>query len=141
MGRRALLLRCTCEELYAASRSASVVAGGTGPRPRERICYGHISRRRERRSTPWLCAEMPISSNLAIAPESFFWSLEAVSRDLRMPFSRALLVQRFPPPYDIATVQTAARALGARAELDKVSVRDIRGGGSTCFALVRTSQP
>jgi subfamily B ATP-binding cassette protein HlyB/CyaB len=84
---------------------------------------------------------MPISSNLAIAPESFFWSLEAVSRDLRMPFSRALLVQRFPPPYDIATVQTAARALGARAELDKVSVRDIRGGGSTCFALVRTSQP
>ena len=58
-----------------------------------------------------------------------------------MPFSRALLVQRFPPPYDIATVQTAARALGARAELDKVNVRDIRGGGSTCFALVRTSQP
>jgi ATP-binding cassette, subfamily B, bacterial HlyB/CyaB len=83
---------------------------------------------------------MPISSNLAIAPESFFWSLEAISRDLRLPFSRNLLLQRFPPPYDIATVQTAARAIGARAELNEISVHDMRGGGPACFALVRASQ-
>ncbi|MPZ45674.1 MAG: peptidase domain-containing ABC transporter, partial [Betaproteobacteria bacterium] len=84
---------------------------------------------------------MPISSNLAIAPESFFWSLEAISRDLRLPFSQTLLLQLFPPPYDIATVQSAARAIGARAELDEVSVHDMRSGGPACFALVRASQP
>lgn len=80
---------------------------------------------------------MTPSSNLAIAPESFFWSLETISRELRVPFSRALLLQRFPPPYDIAAIQTAARAIGARAELDKVSVGEMSTHESACFALVR----
>ena len=80
------------------------------------------------------------ASHQAIAPESFFWSLEALSRELRVPFSRRLLLQRFPPPYDLAAIQRAARALGARAALGQVSVRDMARGGAACFALVHPSQ-
>ena len=34
------------------------------------------------------------ASHQAIAPDSFFWSLEAISRELRVPFSRKLLLHR-----------------------------------------------
>jgi subfamily B ATP-binding cassette protein HlyB/CyaB len=79
---------------------------------------------------------MTSASNLAIAPDSFFRSLEAISRELRVPFSRRLLLQRFPPPYDLAAVQRAARALGARAELGRLRLREMRPDGG-CFALMR----
>src|SRR5690606_36356312 len=69
-------------------------------------------------------------------PDSFFRSLEAISRELRVPFSRRLLLQRFPPPYDLAAVQRAARALGARAELGRLRRREMRPDAG-CYALMR----
>jgi ATP-binding cassette, subfamily B, bacterial HlyB/CyaB len=79
-------------------------------------------------------------SSPAIAPESFFWSLEAISRELRLPFSRSLLLQRFPPPYDVAAVQSAARALGARTRFEQVSIGEMRAAAGAWFALLHTGE-
>lgn len=76
-----------------------------------------------------------------IAPESFFESLEAISRRLRLPFSRRLLVQRFPPPYDLVAVQRAAAALGAEASLERIGIGEMRRHRVHFFALLRHAHP
>jgi len=77
--------------------------------------------------------------HLAIKPASFFWTLESVSSDLRLPFSCALLKRRYPPPYDVLSMKAAIQALGAEVELVKASLQELESGACSWFALIDDS--
>ncbi|MCC6531471.1 MAG: peptidase domain-containing ABC transporter [Burkholderiales bacterium] len=78
---------------------------------------------------------------LAITPESFLWSLESISRELRLPFSRALARRSFPPPYDLSSLQRAAHDMGARTELVALSWEELGQNPSAWWVLIRDPAP
>lgn len=77
--------------------------------------------------------------HLAIKPESFIWTLESVSSELRLPFSCSLLRRRYPPPYDFLSVKAAVQALGADVELVRASMQELGSGSGWWFALIDDS--
>ncbi|WP_300450842.1 peptidase domain-containing ABC transporter [Accumulibacter sp.] len=56
----------------------------------------------------------PISLLEEIGCQEVLWLLGSLSALHRLPFDAALIAQEFPPPYTLATLHTAARALGFR---------------------------
>lgn len=58
--------------------------------------------------------QMPTSKHLD--SRELFWLLGSLSNLYRIPFDPALLAQEFPPPYAIANLHEAARAIGIRTE-------------------------
>jgi len=75
-----------------------------------------------------------------LAPESFFWVLESLSRDAGLPFSRDRLQRSHPPPYDCASLQTAVQALGMETALVQVGAHAIETGDETWFALMQSKE-
>ena len=49
-----------------------------------------------------------------IRREDAFWLLGSLCGLFRIPFDAALIAQNFPPPYTLATLHEAARALGIK---------------------------
>jgi len=78
------------------------------------------------------------TSHPAISPDAFRWSLEAISRDQRVPLSAATMLREFPPPHDLASVELAARAMGVRARMGVRSSADLRAANASCFVVLRT---
>jgi subfamily B ATP-binding cassette protein HlyB/CyaB len=52
-----------------------------------------------------------------LAAETYAWGLEGICQLHRIPFSRALVLQQFPPPYSTLSLQRAATALGLKSGL------------------------
>lgn len=73
-----------------------------------------------------------------IAPESFVWVLESLSRDIGLPFALDLMLRVHPPPHDCCALQTAVRALGMEAALIEIDAKAIDTGEEAWFALLST---
>jgi subfamily B ATP-binding cassette protein HlyB/CyaB len=58
-----------------------------------------------------------LASAPQLAAETYAWGLEGICRLHRIPFSRALVLQQFPPPYSTLSLQQAATALGLKSGL------------------------
>jgi len=71
-----------------------------------------------------------------IAPESFVWVLESLSRDAGLPFSREQLLRSHPPPYDCCALQAAVQALGMESALVEIDAHAIDTDEDAWFALV-----
>lgn len=75
-----------------------------------------------------------------IAPESFVWVLESLSRDIGLPFSRDQLLRSHPPPHDCCALQAAVQALGLEGALVEIDAQAIDTGEETWFALVTAAE-
>ena len=56
----------------------------------------------------------------AIETDHLLWSLGSLCQLFRVPFDARLILQRFPPPYSVASVCEAARALGFRIREEEI---------------------
>jgi subfamily B ATP-binding cassette protein HlyB/CyaB len=65
--------------------------------------------------------EASLTSEFPLSAESFVWGLQNICQLQRAPFVPDLILQQFPPPHDLVTLQRAARALGFES-----GVREVR---------------
>jgi len=56
----------------------------------------------------------------AIETDHLLWSLGSLCQLFRVPFDARLILQRFPPPYSVASVCEAAQALGFRIREEEI---------------------
>ena len=47
-----------------------------------------------------------------MSAESYIWGLQGICQLHRIPFAPNLVLQQFPPPYNLSSLQQAANALG-----------------------------
>jgi len=57
--------------------------------------------------------------------ETFAWALQGICHLHRIPFALELVLQQFPPPYTLASLQHAAESLGLKAGLREISHGDL----------------
>ena len=53
---------------------------------------------------------------MRFAADTFLWGLGAICQLHRQPFAAHLILQQFPPPYSLISLQQAAVALGMKSE-------------------------
>ena len=78
--------------------------------------------------------------SLATAPlaaDTYVWGLEGICQLHRIPFSRSLLLQQFPPPHNAVSLQQAATALGLRSGLRDARASELSGLPTPFVAVLR----
>jgi len=68
--------------------------------------------------------------------DAFVWALATLCGLHRIPFDAALLLRRFPPPYDVEGLQHAAQQYGFKVSLQAIPVHEIHAAALPCFALL-----
>ena len=67
-----------------------------------------------------------MASELLLAAETYIWGLQGICRLHRIPFASNLVLQQFPPPYHLLSLQQAATALGLKSGLrERLTVADL----------------
>lgn len=80
-------------------------------------------------------------ATLAFSRSDFVWTLGSLCQLHRKPFDAALLLQRFPPPYDHSSLLSAARALGLKiGERLIASTSELSSLPSPCVAILKARQ-
>ena len=74
----------------------------------------------------------------SIGRESFVWAVGSLCALHRVPFDAELLLRRFPPPYDSASLQQAALAYEFKVALQALPVQDIH---PTVFPVLAILKP
>ena len=69
--------------------------------------------------------EASLTSDITLSAESFVWGLQSVCQLHRVPFAPALVLQQFPPPYDLAALQHAAKAMGLESGVRDARAKDL----------------
>jgi len=69
--------------------------------------------------------------------DAFLWCLGSLCQLHRQPFDPNLLLQQFPPPYHLASLQHAAQGLKLRSGLRAVSVEDMQHFPLPCLAFLK----
>jgi subfamily B ATP-binding cassette protein HlyB/CyaB len=59
----------------------------------------------------------------------------------RIPFSPELVLRQFPPPYNLVSLQHAAKALGLKVRLKSLSGSDLAAAALPCLAILKPTQP
>lgn len=62
---------------------------------------------------------------LLMAAETFVWGLQGLCQLHRLPFNPKLILQHYPPPYDLLSLQQAATALGFRSGLRAMAAQQL----------------
>ena len=70
----------------------------------------------------------------------FLWLLGSLCQLHRVPFDPKLILQRFPPPFSVATLCEAAEALGFRLRQQQAGARGLRAYNLPAVALARGAQ-
>ena len=60
-----------------------------------------------------------------MAAETYIWGLQGVCQLHRIPFAPGLILQQFPPPYSLLSLQQAATALGLKSGLRDALVTEL----------------
>ncbi len=68
--------------------------------------------------------------------ESFVWALGALCNLNRIPFDAKLLLQHFPPPYDLAQLQQAMHTYGFKAAVQTLAVKELHPASLPVFAIL-----
>jgi len=72
--------------------------------------------------------------NKDIEQEAFLWALGSLSQLHQLPFDAQLLLQHYPPPYTLASLQHAADEMGFIAEFKDSDIQDIDATQLPCLA-------
>src|SRR5689334_20104013 len=73
-----------------------------------------------------------------LAAETYVWGLQGLCQLHRIPFAPNLVLQQFPPPYDLLSFQRAATALGLKCGLREVSVVELSKLAFPFVAVLRS---
>ena len=79
------------------------------------------------------------AQELQIGAGTFVWALQAICRLHRIPFGANLAHQQFPPPYDLLTLQQAARELGLASGALSAAAAELRALPKPFAALLRSA--
>src|SRR5688572_5198392 len=82
---------------------------------------------------------MSLAGESALAAETFIWGLQGICQLHRIPFSSHLVLQQFPPPYDLLSLQRTATALGLKCGLRNATVADLSGLSGPFIAILRSA--
>ena len=55
---------------------------------------------------------MSLATESRLAAETYLWGLQGICQLHRIPFAAGLVLQQFPPPHDLPSLQRAASTLG-----------------------------
>jgi len=80
-----------------------------------------------------------VSSEPSFAAGTFMWSLAALCRLHRLPFASSLVVQQFPPPYRLSTLQQAASALGFKSGMRQLGATSFHALPVPFLAVMKTA--
>jgi len=78
-----------------------------------------------------------VATELLLAAETYIWGLQGICQLHRIPFSPSLVLQQFPPPYSLISLQHATAALGLRSGLRDVPVGGLPGLPAPFLAVLR----
>ena len=76
----------------------------------------------------------------SLGRESFVWAVGSLCALHRIPFDAELLLRRFPPPYDTASLQQAALAYDFKVALQTLAVQDIHPAVFPVLAVLKPKQ-
>lgn len=71
------------------------------------------------------------------ATATFLWGLQGMCHLQRLPFAAQLVLQQVPPPYDVASLQSAAHALGLKAGVREARAAELSGLPLPCLAVLK----
>ncbi|MGH8660275.1 MAG: peptidase domain-containing ABC transporter, partial [Burkholderiales bacterium] len=69
--------------------------------------------------------------------ESFLWALAAICQLQRRPFAQNLVLQQFPPPYHLASLQEAAQALKLKSGVRAVATSEFHALPQPFLAVLK----
>ncbi len=76
-----------------------------------------------------------------LAAETFIWGLQSICQLHRIPFAPKLVLQQFPPPYDLHSLQRAAVALGLNAGAKEAVPAELAGLPVPFIAVLHPEVP
>jgi subfamily B ATP-binding cassette protein HlyB/CyaB len=79
----------------------------------------------------------PVNAHTPLETDDLVWALASLCNALRVPFEPRLLLQQFPPPASVATLQRAARALGVQLTPCALAWNSLGRNGAPVLALRR----
>ncbi len=82
---------------------------------------------------------MSVQPETPIEAADMLWALAGLCGVQRVPFDARAVLQKFPPPLDIACFMHAATSLGLRVSLKPVAARDLRHAMLPLLAMRRDS--
>lgn len=71
-----------------------------------------------------------------LSPSHFLWVLGSLCQFHQLPFHPKLLLQRFPPPHDLAAFLRAAKALGFEVSVRPADLKAMEGSQAPALALL-----
>ena len=80
---------------------------------------------------------MSLHPETPIEGADLLWALASQSGAQRVPFDARLLLQQYPPPLNVATLLSAASALGLKVSRSTIPARDLRHAVLPVLALRR----
>jgi subfamily B ATP-binding cassette protein HlyB/CyaB len=66
-----------------------------------------------------------VAAELLLTAETYIWGLQGICQLHRVPFAPGLILQQFPPPHDLVSLQQAAGALGLKSGLRDARVSEL----------------
>lgn len=66
-----------------------------------------------------------LANELLLSAENYIWGLQGICQLHRIPFAPDLVLQQFPPPYSLLTLEQAVKALGLNSGLREASVAEL----------------
>ena len=82
--------------------------------------------------------EVSLAGDCTLSVENYVWGLQSICRLHRIPFAPELVVQQFPPPYNLVSLQHAAATLGFRADARSVAAGHLAQIAPPFIAFLRT---
>ena len=77
----------------------------------------------------------------SLGRDTFVWAVGSLCALHRIPFDAELLLRRFPPPYDIASLQQAALAYDFKVALQTLAVQDVHPAVFPILAILKPKTP
>ena len=68
---------------------------------------------------------MSLAGESTLAAETFIWGLQGICQLHRIPFAPKVVLQQFPPPYNLLSLQRAASALGLKSGLRNIQAPEL----------------
>jgi subfamily B ATP-binding cassette protein HlyB/CyaB len=78
-----------------------------------------------------------VATELLLAAETYVWGLQGICQLHRVPFVPGLLLQQFPPPHSLLSLQKAASALGLKSGLRDALIAELTALPAPFIALLR----
>jgi subfamily B ATP-binding cassette protein HlyB/CyaB len=80
-----------------------------------------------------------LAVELLLAAETYIWGLQGICRLHRVPFAPNLVLQQFPPPYSLISLQQAAATLGLKSGLRDATVAELPDLPTPFVAVLRAA--